>query len=261
MMKRRKVVAGNWKMNLNVAQASLLMHRLQERIHIHRDIEVVIAPSHVCLQPLSLQIDRRKFRLMAQNGYHKDEGAYTGEVSMNMLRDLVPYVIVGHSERRQILGEHDDVIRDKVTAAVRNGLTPWLCIGERKDERLRMETKQVIHDQLLTGLSNVTAEEVGTMVIAYEPIWAIGTGDSAVPEQVKEAVDCIRMNIKETFGAYASNAVRVVYGGSVNATNARAFADVDGVDGFLVGGASLNYHEFSSIIGAVYRSLHGGDSR
>lgn len=254
-MKRKKLIGGNWKMNLNVQQASILMHRLHERIQIHRDIEIVIAPSFVCLQPMSLQIDRRKFRLMAQNGYHKDEGAYTGEVSMTMLHDLVSYVIVGHSERRHILGEHEDVIRDKVTAAVRNGVTPWLCVGERKDERLRMETKRVLHDQLLTGLSNLTAEEVAEIVIAYEPVWAIGTGESALPDQVAEAVACIRENIKETFGAYASHAIRVVYGGSVTSSNARAFADVAGVDGFLVGGASLNYHEFSGIVQAAYRSL------
>lgn len=259
-MKRKVLIGGNWKMHLNVSQASLLLHRLHERIQIHRDIEVVLAPSHLCLQPLSLQIDRRKFRLMAQNGYHKDEGAFTGEVSMTMLHDLVHYVIVGHSERRYILEEHEDIIRDKVTAAFRNGVTPWLCIGERKDERLRMETKQVIHDQLLSALTNLTAEEVAEMVIAYEPVWAIGTGESAVPDQVKEAVDCIRHNIKERFGAYASHAVRIVYGGSVNSHNARSFIDIDGVDGFLVGGASLNYHEFSGIVNAAYRSLHEGDN-
>lgn len=255
-MKRKKVIAGNWKMNLNVSQASVLMHRLHERIQIHRDIEVVIAPSFVCLQPLSMQIDRRKFRLMAQNGYHKDEGAYTGEVSMNMLRELVSYVIVGHSERRHVLGEHEDVIRDKVTSAIRNRITPWLCIGERKDERLRMETNQVIHDQLSSGLMNLTAEEVADIVIAYEPVWAIGSGEPAMPEQIADAVKTIRLNIKETFGEYAAHAVRVVYGGSVTSANARAFADVEGVDGFLVGGASLNYHEFASIVQAAYRSMH-----
>jgi triosephosphate isomerase (TIM) len=258
-MKRKILIGGNWKMNLNVSQASILLHRLHERIQIHRDIEIVLSPSFLCLQPLSMQIDRRKFRLMAQNGYHKDEGAYTGEVSMTMLHDLVPYVLVGHSERRHIMEEHQDVIRDKVTAAVRNGITPWLCVGERKDERLRMETRQVLHDQLLSGLHNLTAEEVAKIVIAYEPVWAIGTGESAIPEQAKEAVDCIRQNVKERFGVHASQSVRVLYGGSVTSHNARAFLDVEGVDGLLVGGASLNYHEFSGIVHAAYRSLYGGD--
>lgn len=247
-------------MNLNVSQGSILLHRLHERIQIHRDIEVVLAPSLVSLQPLSMQIDRRKFRLMAQNGFHIDEGAYTGEVSMTMLRDLVPYVLVGHSERRHKLDEHPDVIRDKVTAAVRNGITPWLCVGERKDERLRMETKQVLHDQLFSSLHNLTSSEVAEIVIAYEPVWAIGTGESAMPEQAKEAAECIRHNIGERFGPRAARKIRVLYGGSVTSQNARAFLDVDGVDGLLVGGASLNYHEFSGIVHAAYRSLYGSDA-
>ncbi len=123
-------------MNMNVSQASLLLHRLHERIRIHRDIEVVLAPTMLQLQPLSLQIDRRKFRLAAQNAYHKDEGAYTGEVSFTMLRDLVHYVIVGHSDRRYKFGESLEDVRDKVTAAVRNELVPILCIGETNDEKL-----------------------------------------------------------------------------------------------------------------------------
>lgn len=258
-MKRKILIGGNWKMNLNVSAGSILLHRLHERIQIHRDIEMVLAPSLVSLQPLSMQIDRRKFRLMAQNGFHIDEGAYTGEVSMTMLRDLVSYVLIGHSERRHKLDEHQDVIRDKVTAAVRNGITPWLCVGERKDERLRMETKQVIHDQLLSALSNLTSEEVAEMVIAYEPVWAIGTGEFATPEQATEASDCIRHNIEQRFGAKAAKSVRVLYGGSVNSHNARAFLDADGIDGLLVGGASLNYHEFAGIVQAAYRSLYGGN--
>lgn len=248
-------------MNLNVSQASLLLHRLHERIQIHRDIEIVLAPSFLCIQPLSFQIDRRKFRMMAQDGYHKDEGAYTGEVSMQMLHDLVPYVLVGHSERRNVLGEHDDIIRDKVAAAFRNGLVPWLCVGEKKDERLRMETKQVLHDQLHVDLANLTAEEVAEMVIAYEPVWAIGTGENATPDQAKEATDYIRKYIHDTFGAYASHAVRVLYGGSVKSHNARSFLDVDGIDGLLVGGASLNYHDFSSIVQAAYRSIHAVEEK
>jgi triosephosphate isomerase len=156
--------------------------------------------------------------------------------------------------------EHQDMIRDKVTAAVRNGITPWLCVGERKDERLRMETKQVLHDQLLTGLHNLTAQEVCNIVIAYEPVWAIGTGESAFPDMAMEAAECIRANIKEMFGPKAAKSVRVVYGGSVNSHNARSFLDVEGIDGLLVGGASLNYHEFSGIIHAAYRSLYGGEA-
>src|SRR5581483_888962 len=178
---RRILIVGNWKMHLNASQASLLVHRLHERIKIYRDIEVVLAPSMLTLQPISVQLDRRKFRLAAQNAYFQDEGAYTGEVSFTMLRDLVHYAIVGHSERRRIFREDLEMVRDKVAAAVRNDIVPILCVGETKNERDEGETKQVLHDQLMTGLSNLTAGEVGAIVISYEPVWAIGTGDVAKP--------------------------------------------------------------------------------
>src|SRR4051812_46259364 len=184
---KKLLIVGNWKMHLNASQASLLVHRLQENIKIHRDIEIVLTPTMLTLQPLSLQIDRRKFRLAAQNAYHKDEGAFTGEVSFTMLRELVHYAIIGHSERRQSFHEDLDMVRDKVAASIRNDITPILCVGETKHERKEGETKQVLHDQLMTALSNLTASEVGQSVIAYEPIWAIGTGDVAKPDQVEIA--------------------------------------------------------------------------
>ena len=165
-MKRTLLVA-NWKMNLDTAQASLLVHRLQERIKIHRDIEVVLAPSLLTLQPLSLQIDRRKFRLAAQNAFHKDEGAYTGEVSFTMLQELAHYVIIGHSERRLYFHEDLDTVRDKVAAAIRNGIMPILCVGETQTERRAGETRQVLHDQVTTALSNLTSENMSNVVIAY----------------------------------------------------------------------------------------------
>jgi len=167
---RKLMVAGNWKMHLNTHEASLLLHRLNERIPVHRDIEVVLAPSLLCLQPLSVEMDRHKFRLAAQNAYYKDEGAYTGEVSFTMLRDLVHYAIIGHSERRIYFHETLEIVRTKVAAAVRNGITPILCIGETYEERRAGETKQVLHDQLTTALSDLTAGGVEQLVIAYEPI-------------------------------------------------------------------------------------------
>jgi triosephosphate isomerase len=242
------LIVGNWKMYLNTSQASLLVHRLHEKIKIHQDIEVVLAPSMLTLQPLSLQIDRRKFRLAAQNAYWRDEGPYTGEVSFSMLRDLVHYVIVGHSERRHVFGEDLDMVRDKVAAAVRNEITPVLCVGETKNERDDGETKQVLHDQLMTALSNLTAKEVRDVVIAYEPVWAIGSGDIAKPDQVGEAVGYIRKYVEDVFGDRASKGIRVLYGGSVIPDVVSAFLDIQGMDGFLVGGASLNYHSFSDIV-------------
>jgi len=250
---RRLLIVGNWKMHLNASQASLLLHRLQENIKIYRDIEVVLAPSMLVLQPLSVQIDRRKFRLAAQNAYFKDEGAFTGEVSFTMLRDLAHYVIVGHSERRHILNEDLPMIRDKVAASFRNGITPILCVGETKQERDDGETKQVLHDQLMTALSNLTAEEVGEMVIAYEPVWAIGTGDIAKPDQAEDAVTYIRNYVKDVFGNKAAKTTRILYGGSVVPDVTFGFLDIPGIDGFLVGGASLNYHSFSEIVLAAHR--------
>jgi triosephosphate isomerase len=250
---RKQLIVGNWKMNLNASQASLLLHRLEENVKIHRDIEVVLAPSMLVLQPLSVSLDRRKFRLAAQNAYHKDEGAYTGEVSFTMLRELVHYTIIGHSERRHIFNEDLPMVRDKVAACIRNGITPILCVGETKQERDEGETKQVLHDQLMTALSNLTADEVARLVIAYEPVWAIGTGDVAKPGQVKEAVDYIRSYVRDVFGPKQGEEVRILYGGSVVPDVVHGFLNVQGVDGFLVGGASLNYHSFSEIINATHR--------
>ena len=245
---RKILIIGNWKMNLNTSEASLLVHRLAERIKIHRDIEIVLAPTMLTLQPLSLQIDGRKFRLAGQNAYHRDEGAFTGEVSFTMLRDLIHYCIIGHSERRHIFNEDLPTIRDKVSAAVRNDIIPILCVGETKTERQDGETKQVLHDQLMSGLANLTAKEVGQSVIAYEPVWAIGTGDIAPPDKAAEAVAYIRNYIRDVFGTRPAQKIRVLYGGSVTPDIVSGYLEIPGVDGFLVGGASLNYESFSGIV-------------
>lgn len=246
-------------MNLNVSQASLLVHRLQERIKILRDIEVVLAPNSLVLQPLSLQLDRRKFRLAAQNAYYKDEGAFTGEVSFTMLRDLVHYSIVGHSERRLYFNESHEMIREKVAAAIRNEISPILCVGETKHERVSGETKQVLHDQVTTALSNLTAREINSVVIAYEPVWAISTfgGEMAKPEDAKVALDYIRHQISELYSKKAAERARILYGGSVNNETVGSYLAVEGCDGVLVGGASLNYEKFAGIVDVAYRLKYG----
>jgi len=253
---RRKLVVGNWKMHLNTSQASLLLHRLHERIKIYRNIEVVLAPTMLVLQPLSLQIDRRKFRLAAQNAYSKDEGAFTGEVSFTQLRELAHYVIIGHSERRIYFHENLNEICDKVTAAVRNEITPILCVGETKTEHRAGETKQVLHDQITTAVSNLTAREVAEIVIAYEPVWAISTFDGtlAKPSQIQPMFDYVRKQIADLYGKRTADKVRILYGGSVDEHTARGYMDLDGCDGVLVGGASINYHKFSEIVKAAHRS-------
>jgi len=250
---KRILIVGNWKMHLNASQSSLLVHRLAERIPIYRNLEIVLAPSMLVLQPMSVQLDRRKFRLAAQNAYFRDEGAYTGEVSFTMLRELVHYVIVGHSERRHIFGEDLPMIRDKVAAAFRNQITPILCVGETRHERDEGETKQVLHDQLMTALANLTAHEVGESVIAYEPVWAIGKEDVAKPNQIQVVMDYIHSYINDVFGPKAAKNVRVLYGGGVTGESVHAYLNVKGVDGFLVGHQSLNYHDFSQIISSASR--------
>jgi triosephosphate isomerase len=247
---KRTLIVGNWKMHLNPEQAILLVKRLQDRVTIHRNVEVVLAPSLLSVQPVSLTIDKHQFGLAAQNAFYKDEGAYTGEVSFTMLRDLVDYVIIGHSERRIYFGETLEMIRDKVQAAIRNGLTPILCVGETGQERTAGETKRVVHDQVTTALANLTAEEVENVVIAYEPIWAISTfqGELAKPDDMQTVLALIRSHVKELYGAKAAKALRLLYGGSVNADIAPGYLALDDCDGALVGNASLNYHQFADII-------------
>ncbi len=254
----KKLIVGNWKMHLDTSQASLLLHRLQERIRIHQDIEIVLAPSMLVLQPLSLQVDRRKFRLAAQNAYPIDEGAFTGEVSFTMLRDLVHYIIVGHSERRLYFHENLEVVRDKVAAAIRNDISPILCVGETKHEKALGEGRQVLHDQVTTALSNVTSSSIEKIVLVYEPQWTITTFDGvpAKPDEAKKAMDFIRHQVRELYGERAAKNVRVLYGGSVDDHSARAYLEIEGCDGVLVGGASLNYHKFSGIVEAAYALQH-----
>ncbi len=252
---KRTLIIGNWKMHLNTMQASVLLHRLQERIRIYRDVEVVLAPNTLVLQPLSLQIDRRKFRLAIQNAHQKQQGAYMGDVSMTMVRDLVHYAIVGHSERRVYFGETNKDTGEKVAAAFQNGIVPVLCIGENKTERLERQSKRVVYNQLVAGLKNVTAEEVAQMAIAYEPVWAISTfgGELATPEQAKEMMDYVRFQVREMFGRKAAEAVRVLYGGSVDNENARGYLGIEGCDGAIIGNASMNYFKFSEIVTAAYQ--------
>jgi len=255
---KRTLIVGNWKMHLNVQAASLLVHRLDMHIKPHRSIEVVLAPSLLALQPVSMEIDRRKFRLASQDAYPKDEGAFTGEVSFTMLSGLVHYSIIGHSERRIYFNESLELIRDKVQAAVRNNIAPILCVGETKQERAAGETKRVIHDQVTTALANLTPDEVANVVIAYEPVWAISTfgGEVARPGDIKKVIDLIRHHVSELYGVKTASAMRVLYGGSVNPDTATAYLEIDGCDGALIGGASLNYKQFSAIVDAAYRYTH-----
>lgn len=241
-------------MHLNVQQSSLLVNRLHQHVAAHRDVEVVLAPSTLSLQPVSLEIDRRKFRLSAQDAFAVDEGPQTGEVSFAMLKELVHYGIIGHSARRIYFEETLEQIRDKVRACVRNEITPILCIGETKHERAAGETKRVIHDQLTTAIAHLTAEEVEDLVVAYEPVWAISTfdGEKSKPADMQKAMHYIRDQISALYGAAAGQAVRVLYGGSVDSHDVLSYLELDDCDGVLVGAASLNYKQFSDIINQAH---------
>lgn len=250
----KTLIVGNWKMHLNTHDASLLVKRLNDHIKTQRSVEVVLAPNMLVLQPISMEIDRRKFGLAAQNAYSVDEGAYTGEVSFTMLRDLVDYVIVGHSERRIYFEESNDAIRDKIQAAVRNEISPILCVGETKQEKLQKETRRVIHDQVTTALANLTSEEIDKVVIAYEPVWAISTfqGEQAKPSDIEPIFDLIRSIVSDLYGHLVAENLRLLYGGSVTADTVSGYLEVRGCNGALVGGASINYKEFSGIVEKAY---------
>jgi triosephosphate isomerase len=253
MASTKKLIVGNWKMNMNIHDASIFVHKLAKEIPVHRDVEVVLAPTVLALQPLSLQVDRKQFKLAVQNFYWRDHGAFTGEVSATQLRGLVEYAIVGHSERRHIFHEHDKDIRSKVQAAIRNDINPILCVGETAHERAIGETFDIIHDQLIGGLANVTSEEFSKITVAYEPVWAIGTGKNALPEDAKKAAAAIRRQITHLYGEKAAKEIRVLYGGSVTADTAATYLKTEGIDGLLVGGASLTVPQFATIVAAAHK--------
>lgn len=244
-------IVGNWKQNFTVGEASIYLHKLLKSIPNYRDIQVIVAPPMLALQPLSLQIDRHKVKLCAQNGFYRDFGAYTGEVGFSQLRGLTDYTIVGHSERRYIFGEDDKMVAKKVAACVRNKITSILCIGETESERAFGETADVIRDQLVGGLSEVSDDNIDKVIIAYEPVWAMSSVKAAklaAPDEIAEVVKLIRSTIKEIYGAKVAENVPVLFGGSVSAANAGGYLMVPGVDGLLVGSASLILSEFRDII-------------
>lgn len=238
-------------MNFSVGESSVYLHKLQQKVRQYRNIEVVVAPSTIALQPLSLQVDRKKLRLAAQSANPHDFGAYTGEISFTQLRGIVDYCIVGHSERRQLFHASDKDIRASVAAALRNQITPILCIGETETEHTFGETYDVIRDQLLGGLSEVSTEDVSKVIIAYEPIWAISTTTGAhlaSPDEISEITQFIRRSLSDTYGAATAEEIPVLYGGSVNPSNAGAYLTIPGVNGVLVGGSSLIADQFVDIV-------------
>lgn len=247
----KKYIIGNWKMNLNVHESSLFVAKLAQSLPVKRNVETVICPSFLSLQPVSLQINHRQMKLGAQNCYWRDEGAFTGEVSAAQLRGLAQYVLVGHSDRRYIFSEDDRDIRFKVQAALRNCIRPVLCVGETEMERGDGDTEHVLCDQVASGLMNVSSEQLDQVLIAYEPVWAIGSSAPASNDDIAGAIKIIRTQIEHMFGKAAAREVPVLYGGSSNLENGKDILVNTGADGLLLGRSSLIAPEFVGLVNAA----------
>ncbi len=244
---RIPLIAGNWKMNTTVAEAEKLASSLRDILDKIEGIEKVLCPPFISLTTLSEVLQGSSVKLGAQNMYFEARGAYTGEISPLMLKGLVEFVILGHSERRSYFGETDELVNKKVQVALDFGLKPILCVGERLEENEAGKTEQVITRQLKGSLANI--EPGIDLVIAYEPIWAIGTGKAADGITAATTIKFIRDTLANLWDSDAAQKVRLLYGGSVTGNNIAEFVSQPEIDGALVGGASLKTNEFSSIVG------------
>ena len=248
-MNRRPIMAGNWKMNLLVAEAESLVKDLLSGLDGSEDVDVVVAPPFTSLVPVEKLIRGSRIALAAQNLHWETFGAYTGEVCAKMLLDVgCKHVIIGHSERRQYFGETDETVNQRLKAALSEGLDPILCVGEVLEERKAGLTGEVVDRQARQALAGISRSEVGRLVIAYEPVWAIGTGETATPDQAQEVHLRIRGLIRDLYDEATAEGLRIQYGGSVKPDNVRALMDQPDVDGALVGGASLKAESFLGIV-------------
>lgn len=246
-----KYILANWKMHLSAAQSVRMIDRYDKSIKDCRDVDVVIFPSFTSVGRLKGQIlskdMAKKFKLGVQNIYFEEEGAFTGEVSAFQAKEFADYTIVGHSERRINFCEDDKMISKKIRSALRHKLTPILCVGENATQHSEKIAKRVVLDQLSEDLSYVSKDEIDKVIIAYEPVWAIGTGNFADPREVGQMMADIRSFINEIYREKARE-TKVLYGGSVEPDNAYSYLKTAGCDGLLVGGASLNYQKFAKIV-------------
>ncbi len=247
--KRKPIIAGNWKMNKTTAEARDLAAKLAPLVSGVKDREIVLAPTFTSLPAVSEAIKGTNMALAAQNLHWEDKGAFTGEISAEMLLDLgCKYVIIGHSERRQYFGETDETVNKKVRQALRKGLLPILCVGETLAEREAGKLNEVISRQVTGGLKDIGAGDMTRIVIAYEPVWAIGTGKTATPEQANEVHSLIREKVKALYNADVAEGLRIQYGGSVTPENVSLLMAKPDIDGALVGGASLKPESFAALV-------------
>ncbi len=245
---RVPTISANWKMNKNVAEATRFVEELGPRIQDLEGVEVILAAPFTALESLKTAIAGTPLKLAAQNVHPEPSGAFTGEISVSMLADVgCTYVIVGHSERRHLFGETNELVGRKVRAVFEGGLRPILCVGETLEERDASRTFEVVGEQLTIGLEGVDEDRATQLIIAYEPVWAIGTGKTATPDQAQEVHAFIRESLAKSYGATAEE-IPIQYGGSVKPDNVFALMDQPDVDGALVGGASLDPEAFYAII-------------
>ena len=250
-MPRKPFIAGNWKMNTSAAAAVALAKDLVEKIGSVQAVDLAACPPFVYLTAVGKALAGSRIALGAQDVFYEDDGAFTGEVSTAMLKDVgCSCVICGHSERRHVIGETDETVNRKVLKALADGLRPILCVGELLSERQAGETAEVVRRQTQRGLEGVSAGDIGKLTVAYEPVWAIGTGVNATPQQAQEVHAMIRALLAELYDQAAARNIRIQYGGSVKPANAAELLGCPDVDGALVGGASLKADDFARIVEA-----------
>jgi len=245
---RKPIIAGNWKMYNTMSESKKMLKELIPLIHKNTN-EVIICPNYTSLAEIFELLKDSDIKLGAQNMHFEDKGAYTGEVSPVFLKEIgVDYVILGHSERRKIFGESDELINKKVKAALKHGLNPILCVGETLEEREQNITFKIIKEQLESCLANLEKANLDKLVVAYEPVWAIGTGKTATKEDANEVIGYIRKWLSECISPKIASSTRILYGGSVKPNNIKELMEMNEIDGALVGGASLKAEDFSKII-------------
>lgn len=248
---RKKIIAGNWKMNKTPGEAIALVNELKDKV-ADAACDVVVCPTAVCLSGVTEAANGTNIEVGAQNVHFKESGAYTGEIAANMLTEIgVKYVIIGHSERRQYFGETDETVNLRTKAALAGGLIPIVCVGESLLEREQGITDDTVRRQTKIAFLDIDAKDAEKIVIAYEPVWAIGTGKTATADQADEVCGIIRETVKSLYGAETAEKIRIQYGGSMNAGNAAELLSKPNIDGGLIGGASLKAEDFSVIVKAA----------
>lgn len=249
-MKDQKIVAGNWKMNKTLDEGISFVGKMTKLLLDLEKTKVIFCPPFTALFGMMEQLKDTPFGLGAQNCYWKESGAFTGEISCSMLSDLgVHYILIGHSERRQVFGETNESINHKIHSVLGHNLIPIFCVGETQEQRKIGETQDVLNNQIDKGLKEVS--NLNDLIFAYEPVWAIGTGLNANELQIEEAHQIIKNRIKRNYSVHESENISILYGGSVNSQNAKSLISTPGVDGFLIGGASLETESFYQIINTV----------